>query len=180
MITNNDYKKINNKNIWLYISVWLFILILALNVWLYFYNNSLLSKVESYNKELTVLENNIKEINNDDKIKLYTLIKTNATFLEKYSYLSKIPEFINNLKKLWNIYKVSFKNFSYSNSIINTSVTAIDDWTSFWYQKSQKLISNFRKNEQSKDKNNQIFSLDFIDYFEWQNEIKFNINFKIK
>jgi hypothetical protein len=42
------------------------------------------------------------------------------------------------------------------------------------------LISSFRDNKKTENKNDQIFSLDFIDYFEWQNEIKFNVNFKIK
>lgn len=178
MVASNEYKTYNKGYTWMYVSVWLFVLVLILNIWLYFYNSYLSSKVESFNEDLIKLENNIKEVNNDDKVKLYTLIKTNAVFLDKYSYLSRIPEFINNLKKLWSIYRVSFKNFSYADSTLNTSVVAVDDWISFWYQKAQKLISSFRNNKQTK--NNQIFSLDFVDYFESQNEMKFNVSFKIK
>lgn len=180
MATNNDYKADNKVYKWLYVSVWLFVLVLILNIWLYFYNSSLSSNVESLNKELTTLGNDIEKINSDDKVKLYILIKANVAFLDRYEYLSRIPEFINNLKELSKTYKVSFKNFSYSNSVIATQATALDDGLSLWYQKSQNLISSFRDNKKTENKNDQIFSLDFIDYFEWQNEIKFNVNFKIK
>jgi hypothetical protein len=85
------------------------------------------SNIESLNKELTTLENDIEKINSDDKVKLYILIKANVAFLDRYEYLSRIPEFINNLKELSKTYKVSFKNFSYSNSVIATQATALDD-----------------------------------------------------
>lgn len=182
MVATNDYKTDNKAYKSMYFSAWLFVLVLILNIWLYFYNSSLDSKIEGFNKEITTLENTIKEINNDDKVKLYTLIKTNKVFLDKYAYLSRVPEFINNIKELSNTFKVTFNGFSYSDSVLSTSVTAVDDGFSLWYQKAEKLIWSFRdKKVNNKVENNkQLFSLNFVDSFEWQNEMKFNINFKIR
>lgn len=177
MVTTNDYKTDNKAYKWMYISIWLFIIVLVLNIWFYFYNSSLTSKVKNFDDEVVKVENNIKEINNDDKVMLYTLIQANKIFLDKYVYLSKIPEFINNLNELSKTFKVKFENFSYGNSTVNTSVIAIDDWISLWYQKSKKLIWSFR--DKSVD-NKQLFSLSFIDFIDWQNEMRFNAKFKIK
>jgi hypothetical protein len=47
--------------------------------------------------------------------------------LDKYAYISQIPEYINNLKDLSKTFRVDLQGFSYSNGSINTSATAKDD-----------------------------------------------------
>lgn len=184
MVSTGDYKTDKKVDRWMYISSAMFVLVLVITIWLYFYNSSIVSKTETLNKEILTLEESIKSIHSDDKVTLYTLIQTNKVFLDKYAYISKIPEFINNLHELSKTFKIKFENFSYSNSSINTSATSLDDGFSLWYQKTKKFISSFRDeisdSKKIKSINNQIFSLGFIDSFSWQNEMKFNANFKIK
>lgn len=184
MVSTDDYKTDKKVDRWMYISSGIFIFVLVITIWLYFYNGSLISTSEKYMKDITTLEENIKTVNNDDKVILYTLIQTNKVFLDKYAYISKIPEFINNLHELSKTFKIKFENFSYSNSSVSTSVTSLDDGFSLWYQKTKKFISSFRDEITDSKKtltaNNQIFSLGFIDSFVWQNEMKFNVTFKLK
>lgn len=184
MVSTGDYKTDKKVDRWMYISSAMFVLVFIITIWLYFYNSSLISTSEKYMKDIATLDENIKKVNNDDKVILYTLIQTNKVFLDKYAYISKIPEFINNLHELSKSFKIRFENFSYSNSSVNTSVTSLDDGFSLSYQKTKKFISSFRDEIVDSKKvltiNNQIFSLGFIDSFVWQNEMKFNVTFKIK
>ncbi|MDD5769503.1 MAG: hypothetical protein PHE25_00900 [Candidatus Gracilibacteria bacterium] len=176
MVTTNDYKTDKNVNRVMYISIILFAVVLFSTIGLYFYNSNLKIEIEKVNKDITKLDADIKEINNDEKVKLYKLITLNKTYLEKYNNLSKIPEFINNLNKLSIKYNISFENFSYSNSKITTNVIALDDGINFGYEKTKKFISSFRDNS-----SNDIFNLSFVNYFGGgQEQIKFNAQFEIK
>jgi hypothetical protein len=56
------------------------------------------SNITDLNNKITDLDSSIKKINEDDKVKLYTLIKANTKFLEEYKKISNIPQFIENLK----------------------------------------------------------------------------------
>lgn len=177
MITTNDYRNQNNDFIKMKYSIILFLFILVFNIWLYFYNYSLIWKLQEWNETVLKIEQSINEFNSDDRIKLYTLIKSNKEILKKFEYLSNIPLFINTLKILSIKYWVTFDWFSYWNSSIQTSVLAIDDWVSFWYQKTQKFLNNFRNQKTS---NKEIFSLWFINSFAWQSQMKYSIKFDIK
>lgn len=181
MVSTNEYITDTKATKSMYVAAGSFLLVLVLNISLYFYNASLLSTSEKYTKEIVTLEESIKKVNNDDKVTLYTLIQANKIFLDKYAYLSKIPEFINNIKELSKTFQVTFENFTYSNSTINFSALAVDDAVSLGYEKTKKFIWNFR-DKWWKDipLNNQLFSLHFIDAFQWQNQIRFNVNFKLK
>lgn len=178
MITTNDYKSETNAIVKMKYSIILFVFIALLNVWLYIYNYYLEWEVKNVEQSISKIESSISEINSDEKVKLYTLIKANSKTLEKFSYLSNIPEYINTLKELSKTYSISFEWFNYSNSNLNTTVISMDDWVSLGYQKSQKFISNFRAPRSIWNK--EIFSLWFIDAFEWQNQMKFNVKFTLK
>lgn len=177
MVTTNDIALKNADYNKMKYSIILFVFILILNIWLYFYNSYLTKQITQSSESLAKVEQNIKEINSDDKVKLYTLVKANKETLKKFSLMSNIPEYINTLKSLWQTYQISFENFSYNESVLQTTVIAIDDGVSLWYQKTQKFISNFRNNE---TRNKELFSLWFVDAFDGQSQMKYNVKFKIK
>jgi|GEM_PF-2767530 hypothetical protein len=75
---------------------------------------TVVSKIESTQSEIVKVEESIKKINEDDKVKLYMLIQANKTYLEKFKYLSNIPVFVNSLKELSRTNRVLFEGFSYA------------------------------------------------------------------
>lgn len=159
----------------LYISAWIFALVLILTIWLYVYNMTLESKIEKLNSEITTTDEALKKLNEDDKVKLYTLIKTSDVFLSQYKKLSKVTEFIGNLKWISKDYNLTFGDFAYSNSKITSSCTASNDDISLASDKVKTFIWDFRKKD-----NKNIFSLWFISSFSWQDKIIFNTEFKLK
>lgn len=164
----------NSSKTFLYVSIWIFVFVLIVSIWLYFYNSYLSKKVDNVKSEISFVEENIKKINEDEKVKLYTLIKSNWIFLDRYKYISNIPEYINNLVTLSKKYNISFQWFNYSAWELSTEVVALNDAVSLAYLKTKNFLEYFRK----KDKN--IFSLGFVDSFIWQENIKFGVKFKIK
>lgn len=174
MVATADYIKNSGLYKSLYISSWIFIFVIFLTVWLYFYNLSLEKKVNNLTSELSTINNYVKELNENDKVKLYTLIKTNSVFLDKYLNLSQVPLFINNVKELAKSYNITFAWFSYSNFNINTQATCNDDSINLAHQKAENFINYFR------NENQDIFSLWFINNFTWQEQIKFNTSFLVK
>jgi hypothetical protein len=70
---------------------------------------------------------------------------------------------------------LTFQDFNYSNSSINTTCTLKNDDISLASEKLSKFIGDFRNPE-----NKNIFSLGFVNNFDGQDEIKFTSEFKIK
>ncbi len=174
MITTSESNTLNKANTSLYVSIWIFVFVLLLTVWLYIYNWFLLNQTQKIESEVSKIEENTKNISNDEKVKLYTLVMANSVFLEKYKYLSNIPEYISNLVSLSRKYNVSFDEFSYSDWVLSTNVVALSDAVSLASDKTNNFVWYFRKNDDN------IFSLWFVDSFVWQTDIKFSVKFKIK
>jgi hypothetical protein len=82
----------------LYFSIAIFALVFVMTAILYFYNMKLTSDISDLNVKMSQLDDSLKKINEDDKVKLYTLIKSNSKLLDDYKKLSNIPQFIENLK----------------------------------------------------------------------------------
>ncbi len=174
MVTTNEYKNDSKSYKTMKISVVLFALVLILTIWLYFYNSSIVSKINTLESQISSVENDIKKINEDEKVKLYTLIVSNSKYLERYKYLSKVPEFINNLKEISKNYKVTFDGFSYSDWQISSDASSQDDAVSLASVKTKNFLEYFRKVDEN------IFSLLFVSSFNWQDNINFWVKFKIK
>jgi hypothetical protein len=159
MVTTNEYKNDSKAYKSMKISVVLFVLVLILTIGLYFYNSSIVSKINTLESQISSVETDIKKINEDEKVKLYTLIVSNSKYLERYKYLSKVPEFINNVKEISKNYKVAFDGFSYSDGQISSNASLQDDAVSLASVKTKNFLEYFRK----KDEN--IFSLLFVSSF---------------
>lgn len=167
-IVNDKYSKT------LYASLGIFIFVLILTIWLYFYNNSLSKKIVNTTSDIAKVDDSIKKINEDWKVRIYNIIKNNTVFIENYKKLSQITDFIWTLNWLSKDYNVSFTSFSYSNATIKTQAVVKNDDISLSSEKLNKFLSDFRLKDDHK------FSLSFINNFSWQEQIKFNVEFKIK
>lgn len=174
MVTSNEYKNDQKIKKTFYITAAIFAFVVVLNVGLYFYNSYLTGVNEDLSSNLAAVESNINTINQDPAIKLYTLINANKNYLDKYVHLSNIPEFINNLKDLSKNYSVKFQWFAYADGKVSSYATTSDDEVSLGSTKAKKFVEYFRK------KDDNIFKLWFINSFEWQTEVRFNVDFQVK
>lgn len=164
----------NQSKTSLYGSIWVFIFVITISIWLYFYNSVLSKEVDGIKSEISFIESNVGKIKEDEKVKLYTLIKANSIFLDRYKYISNIPKYINNLSYLSKKYNISFEWFTYSNGELSTLATSTNDSLNLSYLKVKNFVEYFRNSEEN------IFALNFIDSFIWQENITFNTKFKIK
>mgnify|MGYP002130213558 CR=1 FL=1 len=119
-------------------------------------------------------DQNIKLAKEDGYYVVYKQLETNKTVIDKMTYLSNIPEFINNLKALSTQKNVFFNWFTYNNWKISTKVSVINDSVALASLKTKSFIEFFR------NPNNHIFSLWFVNAFEWQDRINFNAEFSVK
>lgn len=174
MVTTNEYKNDTKHYKGMNISIILFVFVLFSTIGLYFYNMTLVSKIETIQRQVTQVEESIKKVNEDEKVKLYILIQANKTYLEKYTYLSNIPLFINSLKELSRTQRVLFDGFSYANGEIISHVTAQNDAISLASLKATKFLEYFRK------KDEHIFSLGFVNSFQGQDWVSFSVKFQVK
>ncbi len=174
MVATDSYKLDNKSYNLMKITIIIFIFSIILTIWLFFYNKSLSTSIDNLNKEVTKVSENIKKINEDKKVKLYTIVTTNKTYLDKYKYLSNIPLFLNTVLELSKKSKITFNWFSYSEWSISTNASSLDDWYSYASSKVKNFVKDFRKGE------NWILSLDFIQSFSGQDQIEFWLKFKVK
>ncbi len=173
MATNNDVKSEKpNKNI--QISFLLFIILFVITIGLYFYNGILWKKVEGTRNDISQQTLQINHLKQDRKIDLYTLVSSNGAVLEKYKKLSNIPTYINNLKTLESNYRTKITGFSYNSWKIVSKVLVNSDATWAAFVKTKNFLEYFRKQDED------IFLLDFVNAFQWQNEISFQAQFELK
>ncbi len=174
MVTTNEYKNDTKHYKGMNISIILFVFVLFSTIGLYFYNMTIVSKIEAMQTQVAQVEESIKKVNEDEKVKLYVLIQANKTYLEKYKYLSNIPMFINSLKELARVHRVVFDGFSYANGEIISQLTAQNDAVTLASAKTTKFLEYFRK------KDEHIFSLGFVNSFQGQEGVSFWVKFQVK
>lgn len=174
-MANASESKANRYSKALYFSIALFCVVLIITLWFFFYNMKLNSKIEKLSSDINDVSNSLSELKSNDKVELYTLLKSNMNFLSEYEKLSKIPVFIENLKGLSRDYNITFSDFSYSDSLVSSICSIENTDISLASDRLNNFLWDFR------DENNKnIFSLNFISEFKWQDTITFTPEFKIK
>lgn len=171
---NNIIKSNTKNNFWYYTSFIFLFLVIIFTVWLHFYNKSINNDIVKIKMEISSIENNIKEENKDSNLEIYSLVKKNKAILDSYEKMNRINTFINHMNSIILKYRLKFIWFNISNWEIKTSVISTSDNKSISYQKVSDFITKYREDEKS------LFDLAFINSFQWMDEIKFDINFKIK
>lgn len=172
MLINN--KKI--KKIPVIPTVFLLIVILFSAV-LYFYNYFLEKKNDSLNEEIQVLEKSIENIKKDKKVEVYELLQKYKWEIWKYEKNSDIVKYMNHLEGISKKYWIIFSGFSIANWEIKTEIVVRKlnlKGNSQAYERVVKFIKDYREDSES------LLNLNFINSFDWMDEIKFLVNFKVK
>lgn len=170
-----DIKVLNNKSRAPYFSsLLLLVLVLVWTVASYIYDNILININKWLQKEITQIESNITEVQNDKNIQIYSLLQLNKNVIEKYESMNKITDFINHLNTVKTKYNLQFNGFNLTDWKITTDVSVISDDSWIAFQKARDFINKYRQDTTA------LFGLWFINSFEWMDEIKFNVDLKIK
>lgn len=170
-----DIKILNTKTRPVYFSSLLFFgVVVIFTILLYIYNSYLTNDIEDIQSNISVIESNIKEVESDKNIQIYSLLQINKKVIKLYENMNNITKFINNLNLIKDKYDLIFEWFSLANWEIKTDVKVISDEKWIAFHKARDFISKYREDSDA------LFNLWFVSSFDWMDEIKFNINLKIK
>ena len=170
-----DIKILNKKTSWAYFSSLLFLGVVILStVLLYIYNGYLTNDINDIKTNITKIEANIKEVESDKNIKIYSLLQLNKKVIDLYDNMNKITKFITHMNLIEDKYDLIFSWFDLVNWEIKTEVKVISDDKWIAFHKARDFISKYR------DDKSALFNLWFIGAFDWMDEIKFNVSLKIK
>lgn len=155
-------------------SVGLFVLVFALTIWLSVFNYYSQKSINTLNEELSTVKTNLETEKQDWYYVVYNQLQNSKIILEKYRNLSAIPEFVANLETLSKDKNIEFTWFAYSDWKIKSKAKVVNTELSTASKKLSDFIGYFRD-----ENNNHIFSLDFVNYLEGQDNISFNVEFDL-
>jgi hypothetical protein len=158
------------------IVIWYGFLALSVSIviWLFLFNSYLESKVQNLDENVWKYNNSIKTLQENRSVQVYTLLEENKKLTESLEKKSKINSFIYNIRELQTTYWIIFKWFNYSNWIISMSAYVPFSINSTAANTVSYFIKNYREDT------NSLFDLDFINTFNWNDSMTFNVNFKLK
>ncbi len=149
-----------------------FVLVVSLGLFLFNwrldYNNWQLDQ-KIFEREV-----DIKVLESDPKIQVYSLIEANKSTIIGLEKRSMITKYVNHIKSISKKYDVAFEWFTISNWIINTVslISSTDKWLA--YAKTRDFIKNYRLDDKA------LFNLEFISSIEGGDSMKIPLIFKLK
>jgi hypothetical protein len=143
-------------------------------VWLFLFNSYFENKIQNLEENIWKYNTSIKKLQENRSVQVYTLLEENKKLVESLEKKSKINNFIYNIRELQTAYTIIFKWFNYSNWIISTSVFVPFNINMTAANRVSYFIKSYREDK------NSLFDLDFINTFNWNDNMTFNVNFKLK
>ncbi len=170
-----DIKVLNEKSRSNYFSSIVFFLVVIIStIIFYFYNNHLKNNIKTIQEDIVKIEKNIKEVESDKSVQIYSLIELNKKVINSYEAMNNVTKFINHMNVIKWKYKLEFYWFDLFKWEINTNIKIISNLDWLWYQKTRDFIREYRLDKKA------LFDLSFVNWVEWMDEINFKVNFKIK
>ncbi len=167
------------KNVWKkqkknFTSIIFLVVVIIATALLHFYNSTLSTDIEKIKMNISSYNSNIREVQKDKKIQIYTLLELNDNVIRSYKLMNKIPKYINHLKDIETIYGVKFSWFNLNNMKLNSKIKVISDDKAIAYQKTRDFLKKYRNDP------NALFNLEFVNQFEWMDNMQFKVEFTIK
>lgn len=158
------------------IIIWYGFLALSVSIviWLFLFNSYFENKIQNLDENIGKYNTSIKKLQENRSVQVYTLLEENKKIIESLEKKSKINNFIYNIRELQNTYLIKFNWFNYSNWIIAMTASVPFDINSTAANRVSYFIKNYREDK------NSLFDLDFINTFNWNDSMTFNVNFKLK
>jgi len=171
MVLQEEKKENNNL---LKVGYTLLVISILIVWWLYAFNYSLEAKISKLDEKIVNFDNSIKAKQKNKTIQVYNLLKENKKVIEDLDKKSKINKFIAHLRETQNTYWLTFKGFNYTNWVVSMSVYIPFKTEMSAANRTTFFIKSYREDKAS------LFDLDFINTFNWYDNMTFNVNFKLK
>lgn len=165
-----------NKNIPI-IGISLFLVVLFITIWAFIYNMMLKNDISKIENDISKIDVSLEELKKDKDIQVASLLVKNKKIIEKLEKNSDITKYINHLNTLSRKYGVKFSWFNLAENKVSTKALVNTRWNIFAYKNVKNFIKDYRNPEMEND---QIFKLGFVNSFEWNDSIRFDVNFEIK
>ena len=166
---------INKKTSSSYMTSLVFLIIVIVStVGLNYYNNSLITEVESIKNSINTIDDNIAEVEKDKNLQIYSLLELNKWVIESYEKMNNITKYINHMNIISRVYDLEFTGFNLSNWVLSTNIEIMSDDNWIAYVKTKDFIKKYRNDAKA------LFDLSFINSVEWMDIMKFKVDFKIK
>lgn len=167
----------NSKKIPVFPSVFLGIVIL-LSLGFFITNITFEKSINSLQEEISQMQNNIDAIKRDNTKKdfqVYDSLSYYYSNFKKMEQNNRVVEYIDHLNKVWRQKSLSFSGFSMNNWEIKSNVSVrATSLSKHPYERISDFIKEYRNDPEA------LFDLNFIKSFDWMDEMKFAVDFKIK
>jgi hypothetical protein len=171
MVLQEEKKENNNL---LKVGYTFLVLSILIILWLSAFNYTLESKINKLEQKINTFDISIKEKQKDKKVQVYNLLKENKKVIEDLDKKSKINQFIAHTREIQNTYWLLFKGFNYTNWVVSMSVYIPFNTEMSAANRTSFFIKSYREDK------NSLFDLDFINTFNWYDNMTFNVNLKLK
>jgi hypothetical protein len=156
--------------------IFFLIFVILISAGLFAYDKYLQKQKADFDIQILGLQQTIGELNAKPEIQIYSLLYNNKGVIDELDKRSKITTYIKHLKSLSSEgkYWVKFEWFNLAEGKINSTaiIESIDNKTA--YEKARDFIRNYRTDSWA------LLDLEFINLVEWNDTIRFDVNFKIK
>lgn len=155
-------------------SIIFFIFVIVITFTLYMYNNLLTREIVGLQTKISLREWEIKEVEKDKNVQIYALLKANEKAINNLISRTRVTKFIKHLDETALMYNLEFKWFNLSNGQVKTEWISVNDDNWLAYQKISYIIKQYREDDSN------LFKLWFVNWLNWVDSIKFNLNFNVK
>lgn len=169
--TNFYERKKTNTFYW---AVVFLVCVIALTWGLYYYSYTLSDEITNNTTTLSQLESSISEIQQDEKVQLYSVYAQNKVIFDTLAAQSKIPSMINHLIRVFAIQGIEYKGFDYSNGQAQIDLSLETNDSGYAYEKVIKFLNTYRENEEA------LFTISQVSNFDWYDKIDFTADFILK
>lgn len=151
-----------------------FIVVVVFTLSIYFFNSYIEGKVENIKSEINSIEKSISEVEQNEKLQVYSLLEINKELISSYNKMNNITKYINHMNVIWWKYDLNLLGFNLSEGEIITNINVLSDNKWIAYEKTRDFIKNYRNDEKA------LFNLWFINSVEWMDDMSFKVTLKIK
>lgn len=157
-----------------YVAVVLLVLVIAITVGLHYYSYTQTATLQENKVTLEQVEKSILDIEQDEKVEIYSIYATNKQLFIKMAEASKIPVMVNHLKRVFTIQWVTYKWFAYNDGVAQIDLSLDTNDSGYAYEKVTKFLKNYRENEEA------LFTIDQISSFTWYDRMNFSADLTLK
>lgn len=130
-----------------YVAAVFLLLVICATGGLYFYKSQLEVQKTELDEKINTLSASVESIKNNPDIQTYSIYEVNKDFFTTLGEYSKIPTFVNHLKKYFAKYDIEAEGFNYDKGVVSINLSSSTNERGYSYQKIVTFIREYNENE---------------------------------